>query len=190
MDPHDSYWDDVLTVARQGRARLHREASVIMASELPRWLVTALRLPAVLYQYGLGGLLGQRFLRITHRGRRSGRRYATVVEVVGRNRGSAEYVVISGFGARADWLRNIEAGSPILITVGGSLFVAAHRVLDPTEAEQVFADYERRNRLVAPLIGRVLSALLGWRFDGSPHARRRLAEQLPMVAFRPAANLG
>lgn len=159
---------------------------MITASELPRWLLTLLRLPVVLYSYGFGGLLGQRFLRITHRGRRSGHRYATVVEVVCRDSGAGEYVVVAGFGPRSDWLRNIEAGSPVLIAVGFSLFIADHRVLDPAEAEQVIADYQRRNRLIGPIIRRVLSALLGWPFDGSPQACHRPAEQLPMVAFRPA----
>lgn len=50
------------------------------------------------------------------------------MEVVGQQRDSEEYVVISGFGPRADWLRNIEAGGPIPITVGGSLFIADHRL--------------------------------------------------------------
>ncbi len=54
------------------------------------------------------------------------------------------------------------------------------------EATRVFAAYERRNRLVRPVVNRVLSLLVGWRYDGSPDARRRLAGTLPFVAFRPA----
>lgn len=46
-----------------------------------RWLLHA---PVWLYRARLGFLLGQRFLLITHVGRSSGRRYQTVVEVVGR----------------------------------------------------------------------------------------------------------
>ena len=41
------------------------------------------RLPSRLYDWRLGWLLGHRFLRLTHVGRRSGRRYRTVLEVVG-----------------------------------------------------------------------------------------------------------
>ncbi|MGA8047565.1 MAG: hypothetical protein WCA30_14995 [Dermatophilaceae bacterium] len=51
------------------------------------------------------------------------------------------------------------------------------------EAATILADYERRNRLAAPLIRFVLSRLLGWRYDGSTQARRRAAEALPVVAF-------
>jgi hypothetical protein len=31
----------------------------------------------------------------------------------------------------------------------------------------------------------MLGRLVGWRYDGSPAARRRVVEQLPMVAFTP-----
>jgi hypothetical protein len=39
--------------------------------------------------------------------------------------------------------------------------------------------------LIAPIIRRVLSRLLGWHYDGSDDHRRRLAARLPFVAFRP-----
>jgi hypothetical protein len=58
-------------------------------------------------------------------------------------------------------------------------------VLDAGEAEQVLAAYERRNRLVAPLVRYVLGRLTGMRYDGSPAARRRLVETLPFVGFAP-----
>jgi hypothetical protein len=34
------------------------------------------------------------------------------------------------------------------------------------------------------VINRMLGYLVGWRYDGSMEDRRRLVEQLPMVAFR------
>lgn len=52
------------------------------------------------------------------------------------------------------------------------------------DASAVLAHYERHNRLVTPVIRRVLSWLVGWRYDGSD-ARQRLARELPVVAFRP-----
>ena len=47
--------------------------------------------------------------------------------------------------------------------------------------------YERRNRLVAPVVRVVLSRLIGWRYDGSPPARERLVSELPILAFRLAS---
>jgi hypothetical protein len=54
------------------------------------------------------------------------------------------------------------------------------------EAAAVIADYEHRNRWIGPVVRRLLSALLGWRYDGSQSARERLVRQLPVVAFRPS----
>jgi hypothetical protein len=71
------------------------------------------------------------------------------------------------------------------LVVGSRRFAAAHRFLDHQEAAAVIARYERRNRLIAPIIRGVLSHLLGWRYRGSPEDRRRLVGQLPLVAFRP-----
>jgi deazaflavin-dependent oxidoreductase (nitroreductase family) len=152
---------------------------------IPRWLRVAFRGPDQLYRHGLGFLLGRRFLRLTHVGRRSGTRYATVLEVVGYDPAVPELVVVSGFGARADWLRNLQGGGPAEVTVGRATFRAEHRMLGTDEAVAVFAEYERRNRVIAPIVRRVLSWLLGWHYDGSPEARRRMAGQLPLVALRP-----
>jgi deazaflavin-dependent oxidoreductase (nitroreductase family) len=156
--------------------------------EVPRWLRAAFLLPERLYRFGWGSLLGRRFLRLSHRGRRSGAPYATVLEVVAYDRRIPEFVVVSGFGARADWLRNIEAGGPVEVTVGRRTFPVEHRRLELDEALGVFADYERRNRAAGPILRRVLSWLLGWRYDGSPDARVRMAEQLPLIAFRPRTS--
>jgi hypothetical protein len=49
----------------------------------------------------------------------------------------------------------------------------------------VLGGYEQRNRLIAPIIRWVLSRLLGRHYDGSEAHRRRLAAQLPFIAFRP-----
>jgi deazaflavin-dependent oxidoreductase (nitroreductase family) len=149
-------------------------------------LLWIFRLPDRLYRHGLGWLLGRRFLRLVHVGRRTGRRHATVLEVVRHDPQVPEFLVVSGFGPGADWLRNLEANGTAELTVGRRTFPAEHRRLDVAEAIDVFADYERRNRAIRPVVRSALSWLLGWRYDGSVEARRRMAEQLPMIALRPA----
>jgi deazaflavin-dependent oxidoreductase (nitroreductase family) len=144
-----------------------------------------LRAPGRRYDWHAGWLLGRRFLRLTHRGRRSGRRYRTVLEVVGTDRAPGEVVVLAGLGRSADWYRNVLAGQAVEVAIGRRRFRPRHRVLGPEEAVAVLAGYERRNRWVAPLVRLVLSRLVGWRYDGGDDARRRLAGQLPLVAFRP-----
>lgn len=147
-----------------------------------------LNLPVHLYHAHLSGLLGHRFLLLVHTGRRTGARRETVLEVVHYDPVAGEAVVAAGWGRRTQWLHNVEAGLAREVWIGRERFVPAYRMLAADEAERIFADYERRNRLIAPLVRAVVSRLVGWRYDGTPAARRRVVEQLPLVAFRPEAS--
>ena len=150
----------------------------------PRWLRAVNGAANRLYDHRLGWLLGKRILRLTHRGRRSGRTYDTVLEVVGHRR-DAEFFVVSGFGPRSDWLRNLDAGGPAAVTVGRLRFPADHRRLNDAEALAVLAEYERRNRLIRPVVHRALSWLLGWTYRGTDADRRLLVDQLPVIGLQP-----
>lgn len=70
---------------------------------------TVFKAPAKLYDHDLGWLLGKRFLCLTHFGRKSGRRYRTVLEVIGLRPGTREVLAIAGLGPSSDWFRNIQA---------------------------------------------------------------------------------
>jgi deazaflavin-dependent oxidoreductase (nitroreductase family) len=141
--------------------------------------------PVYLYRWRCGPLLGRRFLLLIHVGRRTGRRRETVLEVVECRKAGPELVVISAFGRNADWLRNIEAAANPEVVSGRERFVATHRILGAAEAIGVIGGYERRNRLIAPIVRRVLSRLLGWPYRGSAGDRARLVAELLLVAFRP-----
>lgn len=147
---------------------------------------TLLRAPARLYDWRCGWLLGHRFLRLTHVGRNSGRRYQTMLEVIGTGPAGNEFLVVAGLGPTADWYRNLRATPAVEVAIGRSRFRPAHRTLNVEEAVAALTDYERRNRLITPVIRRVLSWLVDWRYDGSGPARRQLVRELPIVAFRPA----
>lgn len=151
-------------------------------------LLAIFRAPIWLYRLGLGRLLGHRFLLLVHRGRRSGKLHRTVLEVMRYDRAGDESVVMAGFGARSDWLRNLEAGGGVMIETGGRRFVPDHRMLGTDEAAAVLADYERRNRAIARILRAVLSRLVGWRYDPSSAARRRLVTELPLVGLRPQSG--
>ena len=153
----------------------------------PWWMNAVSRVADQLYHRGLSRLMTRRFLRLTHTGRRSGRSFHTVLEVVG-HRSGGEFFVVSGFGPRSDWLRNLEAGGPATVSVSGRSFPADHRRLDEAEALAVFAAYERRHRLIRPLVNRSLSSQLGWPYHDSDTDRRRLVAQLPVIGLRPRAG--
>ncbi|MFI7587434.1 nitroreductase family deazaflavin-dependent oxidoreductase [Spongisporangium articulatum] len=144
-----------------------------------------LALPTALYHHGWGFLLGERFLELEHVGRRTGRTHHTVLEVVAHVPGTGEVAVLAGFGATSDWLLNLRSGGPARVHLGRRDFAARCRSVPAEEAESLLGGYERRNRLAGPVVRRVLSALVGWPYDGTPAARRRLVEQLPMVALAP-----
>ncbi len=154
------------------------------AATPPSWLLNAFRLPRRLYDHRWGRLLGQRFLLLTHTGRRTGRTHATVLEVVHRDPTTGDYIVVSGRGDRADWLRNLQAGGPAAITVGRATYPITHRVLAIDDAMDVLADYERRNRLIAPILHRALSALIARPYRGTNVDRRMLVSELPFVGLR------
>ena len=157
---------------------------------VPSALIRVNRVANVLYDRGLGWLLGHRILRLTHVGRRSRRRYRTVLEVVGRDPSRSEFFVISGFGACSDWLRNLEAGGTASVEFGRRSFPTDHRELNHAEAYAVVAGYERRHRLITPVVRWALSWLLGWRYHGTEAERRQLVAQLPVVGLRPAGRAG
>jgi deazaflavin-dependent oxidoreductase (nitroreductase family) len=146
------------------------------------------RAPAFLYRWRCGWLLGQRFLLLTHVGRRTGLRRRTVLEVMEYRKPGPEVIVMSAFGRNADWLRNIQATPCPEVCIGAQHFSAAYRVLDAEEAISVVGGYEQRNRFIAPVIRSVLSRLLGWQYLGSESDRRRLVAQLPVIGFRPQSS--
>lgn len=159
--------------------------SAVEARRIPNPLLRrAIGAPALLYRIGAGRLLGHRFLLLTHRGRRSGRTYRTILEVVGWDGTRREAVVMSGFGPRAGWYLNALAGGAEEVRIAAARFHPAVRELEADEAVRVVVGYERRNRFVAPLVRALFSRLAGFRYDGSEAARRRLVGALPLIAFR------
>ena len=171
------------------RRRAHNPSSSEFQGPLPRWLqsrptgalLLAFRLPIYLYRLDLGWLLGHRFLLMVHRGRKSGLLRETVLEVVRYDLATRESVVLSGWGERADWYRNIETSPALEIRTGRECYVPEQRFLAPEENHAVILDYRRRH----PLAFRVFARAFGYPLDGTENERRRSAESLRLVAFRP-----
>jgi deazaflavin-dependent oxidoreductase (nitroreductase family) len=155
----------------------------------PHWLGSkpigasrlAFRLPIYLYRLDLGRLLGHRFLLLVHRGRESGLLRETVLEVLLYEPGTKESVVLSAWGEKADWYRNVGATPALEVRTGGERYVPEQRFLAPQENHAVISDYGRRH----PLAFRVFARVLGYPLDGTEVARREFANSLRLVAFRP-----
>jgi len=143
-----------------------------------------LTIPNALYAIHLGRLLGHRFLLLAHRGRKSGQLRRVVLEVVRHDAATGESIVAAGWGRRTQWYLNVLAGGVVEVSTAGRTFRPTWRQVEADEAVEILADYERRMRFAGRVVRAVLGRLLGWRYDGSPEARRRAAEQLPMLAFK------
>ncbi len=146
------------------------------------------RAPVHLYRWGLGCIFGKRLLLLTHRGRHTGLRRQTVLEVVEYRKDGPEAIVANGFGPECDWVRNIEATPGEEVTVGSQHFVAARRYLGEEEAIKVIQGYEERNRFIGPIVRAAFTWLLGWKYRANENDRRRFVQQVPLIAFRPAAT--
>lgn len=141
------------------------------------------RAPIALYRWGLGGLLGRRFVLLTHTGRRTGASRQVVLEVVGRHDGG--YLVASGYGPRAQWFRNIVADPRVRFQVGRHRHTGEARPLPPDESGRCLAEYARRH----PRTAAALMRAVGQDVDGSPGSYQQVgadaANGVPLVALRP-----
>jgi deazaflavin-dependent oxidoreductase (nitroreductase family) len=118
-----------------------------------------LRVPIALYRMHLGWLLGRRFLLLTHRGRRSGRTYQTAIEVVRYDAARMEATVVSGWGAEADWVRNIRVTRALAVQVGTKRYVRPEQTfLDVEERDALLRWYWREHRVAA----RAIAWLFRW----------------------------
>jgi deazaflavin-dependent oxidoreductase (nitroreductase family) len=126
-------------MSQSERSRLTRSMAARTAALLRvRWFVRA---PIALYRARLGFVFGSRLLMLEHTGRNTGARRHVVLEVVSRPR-PGNYVVVSGFGDRAQWFRNVRANPDVRIWIsGGRPRPATARLLGADEAAAALAAY-------------------------------------------------
>jgi deazaflavin-dependent oxidoreductase (nitroreductase family) len=145
----------VTTTKQQSGGRIVSAGSWVLGN---RRLVRA---PLWLYRARLGFLFGSRMLMLEHTGRRSGRRRQVMLEVVGHPAPDT-YVVVSGFGERSQWYRNVLAHPDVRVAVGARAARPARaRRLAAAEADQVLADYTARHRRAWARLKPVFEATLG-----------------------------
>ncbi|MGE5252049.1 MAG: nitroreductase family deazaflavin-dependent oxidoreductase [Bacteroidota bacterium] len=142
-----------------------------------RWL---LRLPIHLYRARLGWLLGERFLMLTHQGRKSGLPRQTVIEVVQHDRKTDTYYVVSGWGSKADWYQNVEKNPNVLVHAGRRTLKATAEPVPLERAIGILRAYARLHPIAFREIGRLF---FGSSVSLEPEAVERLAGRMPMVAL-------
>ena len=143
--------------------------------------------PSWLYRHRLGWIFGRRILVVSHRGRRSGRQYETVLECVVFDKITKESVIASAYGTRADWYRNIRATPALRVRTGRLDYVPDQRFLTPDEARAAAARFCREHPLEARIMPRMLTAI-GAAVPPGERDHVEMLAALPMVAFRPGSD--
>jgi len=77
-----------------------------------RWMF---RVPAYFFRAGLGFLFGSRIIMLEHVGRTSGLTRYSCVEVVDQVEDGSAITIVSGYGERSQWYRNLRARPDIQI---------------------------------------------------------------------------
>jgi deazaflavin-dependent oxidoreductase (nitroreductase family) len=157
-----------------------------------RPLYIAMRAPALADRRGLRWMLNERLwpvpvIVLRHRGRRSGRLYATPVEAIGEDRERGEIVISPMRGTESDWYRNVVAGGLIEVRLRGRSYEGDWREMSESENRAALARYRQDH----PLYGRMVLWML-MRMEGlSGEPIGAIAAALPMLRVRlrqPAAS--
>lgn len=139
-----------------------------------------MKMPLVLYRLGLGGLLGRRFMCLTHKGHRSGKVYRTVLAVLRYDEQTREIFAVSPWSA-SQWYRNIQATPALEVETAGVRYAPTQRSLAPEEIAALVIGY----RQAYPVFSRVIARVPGWKIDSTHDEFLALARTLRGVAFHP-----
>jgi deazaflavin-dependent oxidoreductase (nitroreductase family) len=133
------------------------------------------RAPIWLYRHRLGWLLGNRILMLEHVGRTSGLPRYVCLEVVDRP-SPTTLVVVSGFGARADWYRNLAAHPECRVSTGRRRGVPTQaRLMSDDEAAAALAQYQRAHPRAWDQLRGVIEHAVGHPVVGLPMVELTLA---------------
>jgi deazaflavin-dependent oxidoreductase (nitroreductase family) len=141
------------------------------------------KIPVWLHRIGLGGwekLIGAQWMLITHTGRRSGKQYRSMVDVMDYDRSTDTYYIEAAYGTRADWYRNIQANPVFEARVGRRSFNArAVSLTSESTADMLLKFYREK-----PVYTRSVMAMVGLRFTGEDDLRA-IASKLLLLAVTP-----
>ena len=141
------------------------------------------KVPVMLHKIGLGGwerLLGAQWMLITHIGRKSGRRYYSMVDVMDYDKTSDTYYIEAAYGARADWYRNIQSSQVFEAKVGRRKFKARAGALTTEGAGEMLVQFYRSK----PAYTRSVMAMAGMKFKDEAELRE-LGKNLTLLAVKP-----
>lgn len=130
-----------------------------------RWFVRA---PISLYRAGLGWMMGGRVLMLEHTGRTSGKPRYVCLEIVERP-SPERIVIVSGFGEKAQWYRNLRADPQCFVSTGRMRRApATARFLSDPEAADALGRYQRQHPRDWELLRGAIEKAVGHPVQGLP----------------------
>ncbi len=142
-------------------------------------LLLGFRLPVWLYRFRMGWLMGKRMIYFEHIGRTSGIKRRSIVEIIRYDQENDVYYVVSGYGEKADWFRNIMKTPKVSAQVANRRFNANVERLSQERALEEFQDYAHRN----PKMLKFLGNLIGIKLEGTEEELVQLSQILPVITF-------
>jgi deazaflavin-dependent oxidoreductase (nitroreductase family) len=104
------------------------------------------------------------------------------VDVLQHDGATDTYYVVSAYGARSDWYRNLQANPAVRVQVRWRKFSAHATTLREKEAEEFLVGFWRQHRFYA----RVMLRLIGLKADTEEEVRAAAAE-MRVVGIQPQA---
>lgn len=141
------------------------------------------KVPVFLHKMGLGGwerLLGAKWMLITHIGRKSGKRYDSMVDVMDYDKANDTFYIEAAYGARADWYKNIQANPVFEAEVGRRKFKARAGALTTEGTGEMLVQFYRSK----PAYTRSVMAMAGMKFKDEAELRE-LGNNLTLLAVKP-----
>ena len=138
------------------------------------------RMPIFLYRIGLGFLLGDRFLMLTHIGRKSGLSRRVVLEVVQHDIVNDRYYIASGWGEKSNWFQNILNNPNVKFQVKNSKYDGYATRVDKEQTANVLFDYATRNPNAFSMLS---NRILGQRLEPTKVDCMLMADHVPVVVL-------
>jgi deazaflavin-dependent oxidoreductase (nitroreductase family) len=157
------------------------------SQKAPAIMIPFMKMPLILYSLGLGWMLGKRFMRLTHAGRKSGKVYHTVLAILRFDEQTHEIFAVSPW-SESNWYRNIRTTPALEVETGdirhGRIrYTPIQRSLTPEEIAKAFIAF--RNQY--PIFSRMVARIPGWKIDSTCEELLELAHTLRGIAFEPKA---
>ena len=141
------------------------------------------RVGTTLYRLGLGPLIASHIMILTTRGRKTGLLRPTPIEYA---RDGDTIYVISAWGERADWYRNLQAQPHATLQIGNWRFaVKADFLTEGEEIEEMLAVYRRAN----PALDQFAGGMVGVDVTNANDVLRLKAIRFTPSGFPPEAGV-